>query len=144
MRASDFEKQDPREKIQWIMPNFDWEWQELEAQRQMPGIGEWIQKNFPTKDAWLELAPRMGKSVVINPRDNIKIQNAYHDRKDFARDVAQNQDYMKHASAAFADRRVRMPIVVKLPTGMWLLGGNRRLGIAHLIKQQPATVWMMA
>jgi len=134
-----------QQKIQWIQPDFDYEWHEVESQINQaidPDVKEFLIKNFPNKQIWLQ-AVRGGRAMVVPPHQNGQIRNAYHDADQFRKDFANNPEKIKRANAEFKAGRVRMPIVVKTPKGPWLLAGNRRLSTANLSMNIPATVWII-
>ena len=140
--------------IDWVKPNFDFEWHEVEEQskmKQVPmDVRQYYQKYFPNKDAWLK-AVQIGRAVVVNPYHNYEIRNAPFDKESLQKVLSPTghegpigPEKEKRVNALF-DRssQIEMPIILKTSEGLWLIGGKTRLGTANYIKGIPAKVWLI-
>ena len=71
------------EEINWIKPNFDYEWDEIEFQAKQPqvpaDVRNYMSKHFPNKQAWMK-SVQHGRPVVVSPDHGQKIRN-YTDNK---------------------------------------------------------------
>jgi hypothetical protein len=141
------------QEINWVKPNFDFEWHEVEEQsrmKQVPAdVRRYYQKHFPNKDAWLK-AVQNGKVVVVPPNHSYEIRNAPFDKESLQKVLAPTGHEgpigpakEKRVNALFDKGQVEMPIILKTSQGLWLIGGKTRLGTANYIKGIPAKVWMI-
>ena len=142
------------EEINWVKPNFDFEWHEVEEQSKMKQVPievrQYYQKHFPNKKAWLK-SVQNGKVVVVNPDHNFEIRNAPHDKQSLLQVLAPTGHEgpigpakAKRVNALFdKGGPIEMPIILKTNKGLWLIGGKTRLGTANYIKGIPAKVWMI-
>jgi hypothetical protein len=141
------------QEINWIKPNFDFEWHEVEEQsrmKQVPvDVRRYYQKHFPNKDAWLK-AVQNGKAVVVPPDHNYEIRNAPFDKASLQKVLAPTGHEgpigpakEKRVNDLFDKGQVEMPIILKTSQGLWLIGGKTRLGTANYVKGLPAKVWLI-
>jgi len=141
------------QKINWIKPNFDFEWHEVEEQskmKQVPvDVRQYYQKHFPNKDAWLK-AVQNGKAVVVPPDHAYEIRNAPFDKAALQKVLAPTGHEgpigpakEKRVNDLFDKGQVEMPIILKTSQGLWLIGGKTRLGTANYVKGLPAKVWLI-
>lgn len=142
------------EQINWIKPNFDFEWHEVEEQSKMKQVPievrQYYQKHFPNKEAWLK-SVQNGRVVTINPDHNFEIRNAPYDKESLMQVLAPTSHEgpigpakQKRVNALFdKGGPIEMPIILKTSNGLWLIGGKTRLGTANYIKGIPAKVWMI-
>ena len=67
-----------KQQINWIKPNFDYEWDEIEFQANEPNvpadIRAYMNQHFPDKEAWLQ-AVQHGRPVTVSPDHKYKINN---------------------------------------------------------------------
>jgi hypothetical protein len=163
---SDWEKKQAAEKnkeqgvaegsqeINWVKPNFDFEWHEVEEQsrmKQVPvDVRQYYQKHFPNKDAWLK-AVQNGKAVVVPPDHAYEIRNAPFDKASLQKVLAPTGHEgpigpakEKRVNDLFDKGQVEMPIILKTSQGLWLIGGKTRLGTANYVKGLPAKVWLIS
>ena len=142
-----------KQKINWIKPNFDFEWHEVEEQskmKQVPAdVRQYYQKHFPNKDAWIK-AVQNGKAVVVPPDHAYEIRNAPWDKASLQKVLAPTGHEgsigpakEKRVNDLFDKGQVEMPIILKTSQGLWLIGGKTRLGTANYIKGIPAKVWLV-
>jgi len=150
-------KQDVAEglqKINWVKPNFDFEWHEVEEQskmKQVPvDVRQYYQKHFPNKDEWLK-AVQNGKTVVVSPDHAYEIRNAPFDKASLQKVLAPTGHEgpigpakEKRVNDLFNKGQVEMPIILKTSQGLWLIGGKTRLGTANYVKELPAKVWLIS
>jgi hypothetical protein len=141
-------------EINWVKPNFDFEWHEVEEQSKMEQVPievrKYYQKHFPNKEAWLK-SVQNGKVVVVNPDHKVEIRNAPHDKQSLMQVLAPTGHEgpigpakKKRVNALFdKGGPIEMPIILKTNKGLWLIGGKTRLGTANYIKGIPAKVWMI-
>lgn len=141
-------------QINWVKPNFDFEWHEVEEQSKMKQVPlevrQYYQKHFPNKAAWLA-AVQNGRAVVVPPDHSYEIRNAPHDKESLLKVLAPTSHEgavgpakKKRVNSLFAKGGpIEMPIVLKTSNGLWLIGGKTRLGTANYIKGIPAKVWMI-
>jgi len=141
------------QKINWVKPNFDFEWHEVEEQskmKQVPvDVRQYYQKHFPNKDAWLK-AVQNGKAVVVPPDHAYEIRNAPFDKAALQKVLAPTGHEgpigpakEKRVNDLFDKGQVEMPIILKTSQGLWLIGGKTRLGTANYVKGLPAKVWLI-
>ncbi len=141
------------EEINWIKPNFDYEWEEIEFQAKLPqvpaDVRNYMAKHFPNKQAWMK-SVQHGRPVVVSPNHGQKIRNYTDNKKDLLNALSpQSHDPQGPAKAkrvnALFDKGgpIEMPIILKTNKGLWLIGGKTRLGTANLLKGIPAKVWMI-
>lgn len=141
------------EEINWIKPNFDYEWEEIEFQAKQPqvppDVRNYMAKHFPNKQAWMK-SVQHGRPVVVSPNHGQKIRNYTDNKKDLLNALSpQSHDPQGPAKAnrvnALFDKGgpIEMPIILKTNKGLWLIGGKTRLGTANLLKGIPAKVWMI-
>jgi len=141
------------QEINWVKPNFDFEWHEVEEQsrmKQVPvDVRQYYQKHFPNKDAWLK-AVQNGKAVVVPPDHNYEIRNAPFDKASLQKALAPTGHEgpigpakEKRVNDLFDKGQVEMPIILKTSQGLWLIGGKTRLGTANYVKGLPAKVWLI-
>jgi hypothetical protein len=141
------------QKINWVNPNFDFEWHEVEEQskmKQVPvDVRQYYQKHFPNKDAWLK-AVQNGKAVVVPPDHAYEIRNAPFDKASLQKVLAPTGHEgpigpakEKRVNDLFDKGQVEMPIILKTSQGLWLIGGKTRLGTANYVKGLPAKVWLI-
>ena len=142
------------QKINWVKPNFDFEWHEVEEQskmKQVPvDVRQYYQKHFPNKDAWLK-AVQNGKAVVVPPDHAYEIRNAPFDKASLQKVLAPTGHEgpigpakEKRVNDLFDKGQVEMPIILKTSQGLWLIGGKTRLGTANYVKGLPAKVWLIS
>ena len=142
------------QKINWVKPNFDFEWHEVEEQskmKQVPvDVRQYYQKHFPNKDAWLK-AVQNGKAVVVPPDHAYEIRNAPFDKAALQKVLAPTGHEgpigpakEKRVNDLFDKGQVEMPIILKTSQGLWLIGGKTRLGTANYVKGLPAKVWLIS
>ena len=150
-------KQDVAEgsqEINWVKPNFDFEWHEVEEQsrmKQVPvDVRQYYQKHFPNKDAWLK-AVQNGKAVAVPPDHAYEIRNAPFDKASLQKVLAPTGHEgpigpakEKRVNDLFDKGQVEMPIILKTSQGLWLIGGKTRLGTANYVKGLPAKVWLIS
>jgi hypothetical protein len=141
------------QEINWVKPNFDFEWHEVEEQskmKQVPvDVRQYYQKHFPNKDAWLK-AVQNGKAVVVPPDHAYEIRNAPFDKASLQKVLAPTGHEgpigpakEKRVNDLFDKGQVEMPIILKTSQGLWLIGGKTRLGTANYVKGLPAKVWLI-
>jgi hypothetical protein len=141
------------QKINWVKPNFDFEWHEVEEQskmKQVPvDVRQYYEKHFPNKDAWLK-AVQNGKAVVVPPDHAYEIRNAPFDKAALQKVLAPTGHEgpigpakEKRVNDLFDKGQVEMPIILKTSQGLWLIGGKTRLGTANYVKGLPAKVWLI-
>ena len=142
------------QEINWVKPNFDFEWHEVEEQsrmKQVPDdVRQYYQKHFPNKDAWLK-AVQNGKAVVVPPDHTYEIRNAPFDKASLQKVLAPTGHEgpigpakEKRVNDLFDKGQVEMPIILKTSQGLWLIGGKTRLGTANYVKGLPAKVWLIS
>ena len=142
------------QEINWVKPNFDFEWHEVEEQsrmKQVPvDVRQYYQKHFPNKDAWLK-AVQNGKAVVVPPDHAYEIRNAPFDKASLQKVLAPTGHEgpigpakEKRVNDLFDKGQVEMPIILKTSQGLWLIGGKTRLGTANYVKGLPAKVWLIS
>ena len=142
------------QKINWVKPNFNFEWHEVEEQsrmKQVPDdVRQYYQKHFPNKDAWLK-AVQNGKAVVVPPDHAYEIRNAPFDKASLQKVLAPTGHEgpigpakEKRVNDLFDKGQVEMPIILKTSQGLWLIGGKTRLGTANYVKGLPAKVWLIS
>jgi hypothetical protein len=142
------------QEINWVKPNFDFEWHEVEEQsrmKQVPvDVRQYYQKHFPNKDAWLK-AVQNGKAVVVPPDHAYEIRNAPFDKESLQKVLAPTGHEgpigpakEKRVNDLFDKGQVEMPIILKTSQGLWLIGGKTRLGTANYVKGLPAKVWLIS
>ena len=142
------------QEINWVKPNFDFEWHEVEEQsrmKQVPvDVRQYYQKHFPNKDAWLK-AVQNGKAVVVPPDHAYEIRNAPFDKAPLQKVLAPTGHEgpigpakEKRVNDLFDKGQVEMPIILKTSQGLWLIGGKTRLGTANYVKGLPAKVWLIS
>jgi hypothetical protein len=140
-------------EINWVKPNFDFEWHEVEEQSKMEQVPievrKYYQKHFPNKEAWLK-SVQNGKVVVVNPDHKVEIRNAPHDKQSLMQVLAPTGHEgpigpakEKRVNDLFDKGQVEMPIILKTSQGLWLIGGKTRLGTANYVKGLPAKVWLI-
>ena len=142
------------QEINWVKPNFDFAWHEVEEQsrmKQVPvDVRQYYQKHFPNKDAWLK-AVQNGKAVVVPPDHAYEIRNAPFDKASLQKVLAPTGHEgpigpakEKRVNDLFDKGQVEMPIILKTSQGLWLIGGKTRLGTANYVKGLPAKVWLIS
>jgi hypothetical protein len=142
------------QEINWVKPNFDFEWHEVEEQsrmKQVPDdVRQYYQKHFPNKDAWLK-AVQNGKAVVVPPDHAYEIRNAPFDKASLQKVLAPTGHEgpigpakEKRVNDLFDKGQVEMPIILKTSQGLWLIGGKTRLGTANYVKGLPAKIWLIS
>ena len=142
------------QEINWVKPNFDFEWHEVEEQsrmKQVPvDVRQYYQKHFPNKDAWLK-AVQNGKAVAVPPDHAYEIRNAPFDKASLQKVLAPTGHEgpigpakEKRVNDLFDKGQVEMPIILKTSQGLWLIGGKTRLGTANYVKGLPAKVWLIS
>jgi len=142
------------QEINWVKPNFDFEWHEVEEQSRMKQVPvdviQYYQKHFPNKDAWLK-AVQNGKAVVVPPDHAYEIRNAPFDKASLQKVLAPTgyegpigPAKEKRVNDLFDKGQVEMPIILKTSQGLWLIGGKTRLGTANYVKGLPAKVWLIS
>ena len=141
------------EEINWIKPNFDYEWDEIEFQAKQPqvpaDVRNYMSKHFPNKQAWMK-SVQHGRPVVVSPNHGQKIRNYTDNKRDLLNALSpeshdpQGPAKAKRVNALFdKGGPIEMPIILQTKKGLWLIGGKTRLGTANLLKGIPAKVWMI-
>ena len=139
--------------IDWVKPNFDYEWDEIEFQAKQPqvpaDVRNYMAKYFPNKQAWMK-SVQQGKSVVMPPNHGQKIRNYTDNKQDLLHALSpashdpEGPAKEKRVNALFdKGGPIEMPIILKTSEGLWLIGGKTRLGTANLLKGIPAKVWLI-
>ena len=141
------------EEINWIKPNFDYEWDEIEFQSKQPqvpaDVRNYMAKHFPDKQAWMK-SVQYGRPVVMRPDHGQKIRNYTDNKRDLLNALSpashdpQGPAKAKRVNALFdKGGPIEMPIILQTEKGLWLIGGKTRLGTANLLKGIPAKVWII-
>ena len=142
-----------KQQINWIKPNFDYEWEEIEFQANEPNVPAdvraYMNRHFPDKEAWLQ-AVQHGRPVTVSPNHKYKINNYPNNKEDLQYELSPlsddpgGPDKEKRVNALFAKGgNIEMPIILNTGKQLWLVGGKTRLGTANYIKGIPAKVWMI-
>jgi pyrimidine deaminase RibD-like protein len=140
-------------QINWIKPNFDYEWDEIEFQADAPqvpsDVRNYMARHFPNKQAWMKAVVH-GRPVVVAPDHGQKIRNYPDNKRDLLNALSpqshdpQGPAKKKRVNALFdKGGPIEMPIILQTEKGLWLIGGKTRLGTANLLKGIPAKVWMI-